>query len=475
GAVAREDVLAAARGRIAHRLGELAQVVSTTLAWSDLVLRPDVQARVDEVIGAVRHRDRVMTAWGFAAKVPYGRATTALFCGAPGTGKTMVATLIGQELGLEVFRVDLSRVVSKYLGETEANLDRVFTEAARCRAILLFDEADALFARRTDVKSSHDRYANLEVNFLLQRLEAHDGIVILTTNAATSIDPAFARRLRYRVEFPRPDEDERADLWRAMIPAAAPVAPGVDFALLAKHFRMCGGDIKNAVVRAAYLAAAAGKDALDHDVLARGAALEWSELGNLPVSPELLVPRRDEAPLEPRARGSSPALRPPRELDGALDGAIDGAIGGAIDGAIDGLIDGPIGGAIGGAIDGPIGGPIGGPIDGPIGGRTDEPIAAIDPTVESALAGILCAPPRHGETIAANFGRREAELAAVFAALSPPASRLLHRRLAHPAHGDAVAAGFARMTLERRDRLLRFLASAPRRAHLVHLEHAEAN
>ncbi|MEO8701390.1 MAG: ATP-binding protein [Kofleriaceae bacterium] len=280
--IREDDLFAAARGRLCHRLGDVAELVSTTLTWDDLVLREEVTTRILEIVAAVRFRDQVMNDWGFSAKLPYGRSLSALFSGPPGTGKTMVATLIGKELGLEVFRVDLSKVVSKYIGETEKNLGRVFEEASRCHGVILFDEADSLFAKRTEVKSSNDRYANLEVNFLLQRLEAHDGIVILTTNAATAIDPAFMRRLRYRIEFPEPDETEREGLWHAMVPKAAPLAPDVDFAALGRKFRLTGGHIKNAVVRAAYLAAADGQTTITHDSLVRAATLEWMELGRLP-------------------------------------------------------------------------------------------------------------------------------------------------------------------------------------------------
>jgi AAA+ superfamily predicted ATPase len=276
------DLFTAARGRLAHRLGDVAELVSTSLQWSDLVVREEVETRLVEIVAAVRYRNQVMDDWGFSAKLPYGRSLSVLFSGAPGTGKTMVATLIGKELGLEIFRVDLSKIVSKYVGETEKNLARVFEEASRCHAVILFDEADSLFAKRTEVKSSNDRYANLEVNFLLQRLEAHDGIVILTTNAASSIDTAFLRRIRYRVEFPEPDEHERKGLWRSMVPVQTPLASDVDFAALGRKFRLTGGHIKNAVVRAAFLAAAEGTPSITQALLMRAAQLEWTELGNLP-------------------------------------------------------------------------------------------------------------------------------------------------------------------------------------------------
>jgi SpoVK/Ycf46/Vps4 family AAA+-type ATPase len=281
--VTSDDVVAAVRGRLRHRLGDVADLVVTTLGWDDLVLREDAYDRVHELLAMVRHHATVMEEWGFARKIAYGRSVSALFAGPPGTGKTMVATLIAKELGLELFRVDLSRVVSKWVGETEKNLGRAFDEAENSQAVLLFDEADSLFAKRTEVKSSNDRYANLEVNYLLQRLESFSGIVLLTTNNASAIDEAFRRRLRFRIEFPTPDEDERERLWRAMIPTGAPIDDDVDFPSLARRFAMAGGYIKNAVMRAAYLAAARtdGERRLDNEILSRAANLEWEDMGNL--------------------------------------------------------------------------------------------------------------------------------------------------------------------------------------------------
>ena len=277
------QLLECSRARLQHRLRDVASIVTTTLAWSDLVVREDLSQRIFEIIAAVHYRSHVLDTWGFADKLPYGRSISALLSGPPGTGKTMVATLIAKELGLELFRVDLSKVVSKWLGETEKNLGKVFDEATRVGAVLLFDEADALFGKRTEVKSSNDRNANLEVNYLLQRLEQHDGIVLLTTNLASSIDDAFKRRLRFRIDFPRPEANEREALWRVMIPPRAPLADDVDLAAIADRFTMAGGHIKNAVVRAAFLAAERGACAIDHATLMHAATLEWTELGNLPT------------------------------------------------------------------------------------------------------------------------------------------------------------------------------------------------
>jgi SpoVK/Ycf46/Vps4 family AAA+-type ATPase len=245
------------------------------------VLREDIIDRIIELLSVVQYERVVMDQWGFARRFSYGRGLSALFSGAPGTGKTMIAGLIAKELGLELFRVDLSRVVSKWVGETEKNLGTAFDEARNARAILLFDEADALFGKRTEVRSSNDRYANLETNYLLQRIEAFEGIVLLTTNRDTQIDEAFRRRLRFRIEFPTPEAGEREQLWRSMIPEAAPLADDVDFHRLAERFQMTGGYIKNAAMRAAYLAATSQSKTITQAVLERAAALEWEEMGKL--------------------------------------------------------------------------------------------------------------------------------------------------------------------------------------------------
>nr|HPH70054.1 ATP-binding protein [Kofleriaceae bacterium] len=226
------------------------------------------------------HRERIFADWGFDRKLPYGRGLSALFAGPPGTGKTMICSLLAKELGLELYRIDLSQVVNKYIGETEKNLGRVFDEAARGQVMLLFDEADSLFAKRTEVKSSHDRYANLEVNYLLQRMESHEGVVVMTTNSETAIDPAFRRRIRFRVRFPAPDEKQRLQLWQGMMPKEARVAAGVDLDLIAQKYPLAGGNIMNALVRAATAAAADGSE-ITQEHLRRAAELEYSEMGFL--------------------------------------------------------------------------------------------------------------------------------------------------------------------------------------------------
>jgi hypothetical protein len=276
-----EDVTDAVRGRLRHRLKDIADVITTTLEWTDLVLREDVSDRIFELLSVVKHQDVVMGQWGFGRRVDYGRALSALFSGPPGTGKTMIAGLIAKELGLELFRVDLSRVVSKWVGETEKNLGLAFDEARNAHAILLFDEADALFGKRGEVKSANDRYANLEINYLLQRIESFEGIVLLTTNREPQIDEAFRRRLRFHIDFPTPNETEREQLWRSMIPSAAPLLGKIDFQSLADRYKMSGGYIKNAVVRAAYLAATSPDRAISQAMLEKAARLEWEEMGKL--------------------------------------------------------------------------------------------------------------------------------------------------------------------------------------------------
>jgi SpoVK/Ycf46/Vps4 family AAA+-type ATPase len=219
--------------------------------------------------------------WGFQRKVSYGRGLTALFYGAPGTGKTLAAGLIAADLGRDLFRVDLSRIVDKYVGETEKNLDRIFAEAQRSHAMLLFDEADSLFARRTGVESANDRYANLAVNYLLQALEAFDGMCVLTTNMEGSIDEAFRRRMRFRIEFPKPSIAEQAELWRNMITPQAKVAADVPWLAIAEQFpEMTGGHIRSAVLRAAFLAVAEG-GIIDVDRIRRAAYAEYEELGHI--------------------------------------------------------------------------------------------------------------------------------------------------------------------------------------------------
>jgi hypothetical protein len=280
GIVDNDMLLDLVRRRLAHQLGELADVVKTTMDWPDVILSDEIMDRVIEFLNFARHRQSVMREMGFGRKLAYGRGLSALFSGPPGTGKTMICSLLAKELGMDLYRIDLSKVVNKYIGETEKNLGRVFDEAARGQVILLFDEADSIFAKRTAVKSSNDRYANLEVNYLLQRMESFEGIVVMTTNAETSIDRAFLRRIRFRVRFPAPNEADRERLWRGMVPKEMALADDVDFRALAAKFPLPGGNIMNALVRAATSAKAAGQPVGQHH-LVWAAQLEYSEMGFL--------------------------------------------------------------------------------------------------------------------------------------------------------------------------------------------------
>jgi hypothetical protein len=259
-AAAGEDAAAAlratCRGAGRSRLDDLAQRIPRGALWDDLVLPPPQTAALRQIAAQVRNRLRVYDDWGFGRRSLRGLGVAALFSGGSGTGKTLAAEVLASELDLDLYRIDLSSVVSKYIGETEKNLKRVFDAAEDGGAVLLFDEADALFGKRSEVKDSHDRYANIEVSYLLQRMEAYRGLAILTTNLKSALDPAFQRRLRFIVHLPFPDEGEREAIWRRAFPSSAPTA-GLDFAKLAR-LHVAGGGIRNIALNAAFLAADEG-------------------------------------------------------------------------------------------------------------------------------------------------------------------------------------------------------------------------
>jgi hypothetical protein len=273
----------AVRQHLENRLGNTATRVTRLATWADVVLPEDVVDSLLELTARVRHRKQVFEQWGFDRSITSARGITALFQGSPGTGKTMVAGVIARDLGLDVYRVDVSRIASKWLGETEKNLGSLFDAAEDGQVMLLFDEADSLFAKRTEVKTSTDRYANMEVNYLLQRLDSFEGVAILTTNFGNAIDPAFKRRLTYRVTFPFPDEEMREQLWRSLIPPQAPIDGALDLASLARRFRLSGGYIRNSALRAAFLAAEEGV-ALTQAHLERAIRMEFREIGKLAES-----------------------------------------------------------------------------------------------------------------------------------------------------------------------------------------------
>jgi hypothetical protein len=259
GPIAQEGLLEAARAQSVQSLGALAVKVPVAYGWEDLVLPGETLRRVREVVAAIRYRHVVYAQWGFARRVPYGQGLKVLFAGPSGTGKTMTAGVIAADLGLDLYRIDLSAVVSKYIGETEKNLERIFRAAHCSNVVLFFDEADALFGKRSEVKDAHDRYANVETAYLLQRIEQYEGVVILASNLSNNIDDAFRRRLHYVVDFPLPDEPHREKLWRGMFPPEVPLGDDVEFRFLAKQFALAGGDIRNVALHAAFLAAADGR------------------------------------------------------------------------------------------------------------------------------------------------------------------------------------------------------------------------
>jgi hypothetical protein len=275
----------ACRAQARPQLDDLAQRLEPAANWDDLVL-PDAQLTVlREVAMHVRQRSLVYDTWGFAGKGGRGLGISALFAGLSGTGKTMAAEVLARELRLDLYRIDLSAVVSKYIGETEKNLRRVFDAAEGGAAILLFDEADALFGKRSQVKDSHDRYANIEVGYLLQRMEAYRGLAILTTNQKEAIDDAFLRRIRFVIQFPFPDPALRARIWQRIFPAETPVA-GLDHARLAR-LNVAGGNIRNIALHAAFLAADAGAPAVGMAHLLQAARREYEKLERVLTDAEI--------------------------------------------------------------------------------------------------------------------------------------------------------------------------------------------
>jgi hypothetical protein len=280
-----DDVWAGARAQNAAGLERLARRLVPSVGWEDLVLPPVVDQQLRELTARARHRDRVIGEWSMGVKGSRGLGITALFAGDSGTGKTISAEVLAGDLGFDLYVIDLSTVVDKYIGETEKNLDRIFTEADRVNGILLFDEADALFGKRSEVKDARDRYANVEVAYLLQRMERFDGLAILTTNLRSNVDEAFVRRLDAIVDFPMPEEEHRLRLFELNLPSTLPRADDLDLRFLARQFRISGGNIRNICVTAAYLAAAEGREVGMAD-LVRATEREYRKLGRLTVEAE---------------------------------------------------------------------------------------------------------------------------------------------------------------------------------------------
>ncbi|MBN2007094.1 MAG: AAA family ATPase [Anaerolineae bacterium] len=251
-----QDLFLSARSHSNPSLSGLARKIVPRYKWDDIVLPEDQVEILREIVSTVRGRPIVMESWGVGRKLAASNGVTVLFAGPPGTGKTMGAEVIAADLGLDLYKIDLSTIVSKYIGETEKNLERIFNEAQSSNAILFFDEADAIFGKRSEVKDAHDRYANIEVSYLLQRMEAYDGVTMLATNLRSNVDDAFTRRLQFAVHFPFPEDAYRLRIWETLFPPDVPRAPDLDFKLLAERFKLAGGNIRNIIVGAAFLAAA---------------------------------------------------------------------------------------------------------------------------------------------------------------------------------------------------------------------------
>jgi AAA+ superfamily predicted ATPase len=273
----------ACRAQCASRMEELAEKLTPVHTWDDIVLPPDTARQLREIAAQVAHRAAVYEDWAFARRIRRGRGISALFSGASGVGKTMAAEVLANHLELDLYRIDLAGVVSKYIGETEKNLRRIFDAAEQSGAILFFDEADALFGKRTEVKDSHDRYANIEVNYLLQRMEEYRGLAILATNRKSALDRAFLRRLRFLVDVPFPDQAHRRLIWSKAFPREAPVAD-LDFDFLAR-LEIAGGNIRNIALNAAFLAAA--RDGrIEFDDVLHAVRREYSKIDKLMTESE---------------------------------------------------------------------------------------------------------------------------------------------------------------------------------------------
>jgi hypothetical protein len=280
-----EHLRAGARAQNAAGLERLARRLEPAVGWADLVLPPATLAQLQELAARTLHRDQVLRDWAMRPGGGRGRGICALFAGDSGTGKTMSAEVIAGELGLDLYTVNLATVVDKYVGETEKNLERIFTEAAGVNGVLLFDEADAIFGKRSEVRDAHDRYANIETAYLLQRMESFDGLAILATNLRANVDEAFTRRLDAVVDFPAPDEAQRRELWERCLGRLLPRGDDVDLDFCARAFELSGGNIRSIALTAAYFVASAGRP-LSMTDLVRAVQREYRKLGRLCLQAE---------------------------------------------------------------------------------------------------------------------------------------------------------------------------------------------
>jgi ATP-dependent 26S proteasome regulatory subunit len=279
-------LMTSARAQSATELASLTSKLKPIYRWSDIVLPQDAIDQLKEICQRVAHGHEVLECGGFGKKLSAGKGVAVLFAGPSGTGKTMAAEVMANDLGLDLFRIDLSTVVSKYIGETEKNLERIFNAATHSNSVLLFDEADALCGRRSEVRDAHDRYANIEISYLLQKMEQYEGIAILTTNLRGNLDEAFVRRLAFTVHFPFPEESDRLEIWKRIWPEETRLDPQLDFSALAKHFRLSGGNIKNIALATAFLAAAEARPVRMGDIL-HSTRREYEKVGKVLSAAEI--------------------------------------------------------------------------------------------------------------------------------------------------------------------------------------------
>lgn len=285
GTVNEDDLYVASRRQSNHKLASLAQHITPHYTWDDIVLPDRLTTLLQEVCNHVKYRSKVYGEWEFDKKLSLGKGLNVLFAGPPGTGKTMAADVIANELSLDLYKIDLSTVISKYIGETEKNLAKIFSEAEDSNAILFFDEADALFGKRTEVRDSHDRYANIEVSYLLQKMEEFEGVSILTTNLHKNMDDAFVRRMHFTLEFPIPSIKERLLIWENIWPKATPRNLDMDLEFIARKFEITGGSIRNIALSAAFLAAQNGGN-VNMDHLIQATRREYKKMGKVLVAGE---------------------------------------------------------------------------------------------------------------------------------------------------------------------------------------------
>jgi cell division septation protein DedD len=306
-----EHLFAASRAQSSPALLNLAHKIEPRYDWDDLVLPADSVSVLREIVEMVRQRGLVLEEWGLGKSLVAGSGVATLFSGPPGTGKTMAASVLAKHLGLDLFKIDLSGVVSKYIGETEKNLERIFSEAEDSNAILFFDEADAIFGKRSDVSDAHDRHANIEVSYLLQRMESYRGVTVLATNLRGNLDEAFFRRLQFVVDLPFPEFEDRLRIWQSLFPKQVPAAPDIDLALLARRFRFAGGNIRNVLVSATYQAAANGH-VLTMEHLFHGARREMQKMGRMIDERDMRLPEPQPVAAPVPADASNPPVAPAR-------------------------------------------------------------------------------------------------------------------------------------------------------------------